>query len=39
MPLAEELADSAGRYLAERGPDLVRERLVPRFIEAFEKAA
>jgi hypothetical protein len=37
-PLAEEAADAAGRYLAEHGPELLRERIVPRFIEAFENA-
>ena len=38
IPLAEETAEAAGRYLAEHGPDAVREKVVPRFIEAFEKA-
>lgn len=37
-PLAEERAEAAGRYVAEHAPEAVREKLVPRFIEAFEKA-
>jgi hypothetical protein len=39
VPLAEEAAEAAGRYVAEHAPDAVREKLVPRFIEAFEKAS
>lgn len=38
LPLAEDAVAAAGRYLAERAPDVVRERLVPRFIEAFNEA-
>ena len=38
VPMAEDMAESAGRYLAEHGPDVVRERIVPKFIEAFEDA-
>jgi hypothetical protein len=38
IPMAEDAAESAGRYLAEHGPDVVRERIVPRFIEAFNDA-
>jgi hypothetical protein len=38
IPMAEDMAESAGRYLAEHGPDVVRERIVPKFIEAFEDA-
>src|SRR3954466_11181161 len=29
LPMAEDAAAAAGRYLAERAPDVVRERLVP----------
>jgi len=36
--MAEDMAESAGRFLAENGPDVVRERIVPKFIEAFEDA-
>mgnify|MGYP001038711928 CR=1 FL=1 len=39
MPIAEDAVASAGKYLAENAPDVVRERLVPRFIEAFNEAS
>jgi hypothetical protein len=39
VPLAEQLADAAGKWVAENSPDLVRDQLVPRFIEAFQDAA
>lgn len=39
IPMAEDAVAAAGRYLAERAPDVVRERLVPRFIEAFNDAS
>jgi len=39
LPMAEDAVAAAGRYLAERAPDVVRERLVPRFIEAFNEAS
>jgi len=39
MPLAEEAADAAGTWVAENAPDLVRDQLVPRFIESFQDAA
>jgi hypothetical protein len=38
IPVAEDAAEAAGKYLAEHGPDVVRERIVPRFIEAFNQA-
>jgi len=38
VPLAESAAGAAGKYLAEHGPDLVRDRVVPRFIDAFNDA-
>src|ERR1051326_4158399 len=38
MPLAENAAGAAGKYLAEHGPDIVRDRVVPRFIDAFNDA-
>jgi hypothetical protein len=38
VPLAEDAADAAGRYLAQRGPDFVRDRVVPKFIESFNNA-
>ena len=39
LPLAEEAADAAGKWTAENAPDIVRDRIVPRFIEAFNDAA
>ena len=38
LPLAENLAESAGKYVAENAPDVVKERVVPAFINAFERA-
>src|SRR5438477_6864249 len=38
IPMAEDAAESAGKYLAEHGPDVVRDRIVPKFIEAFNEA-
>ena len=37
LPVAEEAAATAGAYLARRGPEIVRERLLPRFISGFER--
>ena len=39
LPVAEDAVAAAGKYLAEEAPDVVRERLVPRFIEAFNDAS
>lgn len=39
LPMAEDAAEAAGKYLATHGPDFVRERIVPAFIEAFNDAA
>jgi hypothetical protein len=39
LPLAENAADAAGRYLAQKAPSVVRERLVPRFIDAFKEGS
>ena len=39
LPIAEDAMAAAGKYLAEEAPDLVRERLVPKFIEAFNDAS
>jgi len=38
MPFAEQAADAAGKWVAENAPDVVRDELVPRFIEAFQDA-
>jgi hypothetical protein len=39
LPLAEEAADAAGKWTAENAPDVVRDRIVPRFVESFNDAA
>lgn len=39
VPMAEEAADAAGKWLAENAPDVIRERIIPRFIESFNEAA
>jgi hypothetical protein len=39
LPMAEDAVAAAGKYLAEEAPEIVRERLVPRFIEAFNDAS
>jgi hypothetical protein len=39
LPLAEHAAATAGRWVAENSPAVVRERLIPRFIESFRDAA
>ena len=38
VPIAEDAAGAAGEFLAQNGPDVVRERIVPRFIESFNEA-
>jgi hypothetical protein len=38
VPVAEDAADAAGAYLANNGPEVVRDRIVPRFISSFSKA-
>lgn len=38
LPLAEQAADSAGRYVGEHAPETVRKQILPRFIDAFEEA-
>ena len=39
LPLAEAAAEEAGKWAAKKSPALVRERLLPRFIDAFKAAA
>jgi len=39
LPLAEATAEAAGKWTAENAPDVVRDRIVPRFIESFNDAA
>ena len=38
VPIAEDAAEAAGKYVATSAPDFVRDRIVPRFIEAFNNA-
>jgi hypothetical protein len=38
LPLAEDAAGAAGTYLAKNGPDIVRDKIVPRFISSFNEA-
>ncbi len=38
LPAAEDAAGAAGEYVAQHGPDVLRERIVPRFVESFNEA-
>ena len=38
LPMAEDAADSAGKWVAENAPDVLKERILPRFIESFNNA-
>jgi hypothetical protein len=38
LPHAEDAAEAAGKWVAENAPDVIRDRLLPRFIEAFNDA-
>jgi hypothetical protein len=38
IPLAEDAAGAAGTWLAQNGPDVVRDKIVPRFISSFNEA-
>ena len=37
VPAAEDAAGAAGEWLAENAPEVVRDRIVPRFIESFNE--
>lgn len=39
VPLAADAASAAGKYLAANGPDVVKDQIVPRFIEGFNEAS
>jgi hypothetical protein len=39
LSLAEDAAGAAGRWAARKSPALIRERLLPRFIDSFKAAA
>jgi hypothetical protein len=36
LPLAEDAAEAAGRWVAKNSPALIRDRLLPRFIDSFK---
>jgi hypothetical protein len=38
LPAAEDAAGAAGEWVAEHGPDVLRDRLVPRFVDSFNEA-
>jgi hypothetical protein len=38
LPLADDAAEAAGKYVASHGPEILRERIIPKFIEAFNEA-
>jgi hypothetical protein len=38
LPAAEDAASAAGEYVANNGPDILRDRIVPRFIDSFNEA-
>ena len=37
LPFAENGATSAGTYVAKQGPEILTERLLPKFIDAFNE--
>lgn len=37
-PAAEDAAAAVGKFVAENAPEIVRDRIVPRFIESFNEA-
>ena len=37
VPMLENAATSAGEYLARNAPDVVRDTIVPKFIDGFER--
>ena len=38
-PIADQAAQAAGKWVAQNSPEIVRARIVPNFIDAFEDAA
>ena len=38
LPAAEDAAAAVGKFVAENAPEIVRDRIVPRFIESFNDA-
>lgn len=39
VPFAEDAAGAAGEWIGRNGPDYVREKIVPRFIDGFERGS
>lgn len=39
LPLLDNAVTAAGKWVAENSPDLIRDRLLPRFIGAFTDAS
>jgi hypothetical protein len=38
LPAAEHAAGAAGEYVAQHGPDVLRDRILPRFVDSFNEA-
>jgi hypothetical protein len=38
LPVADDAAEAAGKYVATHGPEILRERIIPTFIKAFNDA-
>jgi len=38
LPAAEDAAGAAGEYVAQHGPDVLRDRILPRFVDSFNEA-
>jgi hypothetical protein len=37
VPMIEDAAGQAGEFMAQNGPEVVRENIIPRFIRGFER--
>ena len=37
VPMIEDAASQAGEFLAQNGPEIVRETVIPQFIRGFER--
>lgn len=38
LPAAEHAAGAAGEYAAQHGPEILRDRILPRFVDSFNEA-
>jgi hypothetical protein len=38
LPAAEDAAGAAGEYVAQHGPEILRDRIVPRFVDSFNES-